>query len=334
MRSGENARKNSLAHAGARRGSSAGAAPRRSCRDRWWTPAPRAARAAARAATPSAAATMKEMSGSLDLPSGVGTQMTMASASPERVRTTEWIARRPLCTSGRQQRGGHVLHRAHAARDGARCAAGSASTPITLEAGPREGHRERQPDVAQAHHAHRGGAALRGAPRAGTRARRAASPAHHLGERPLDRVHHLVHLRIQELGEARQATAPRRRPGWPPGSRGPRSAARRAAGRESCSGSGWTVPTPSLGQGRRERVPLGRPHRELMVDVPRRAAAPPAARAAARRARCGSGAAMRAAALVPVRQALELHAEQAPPAARRAGCSRPARRAVLRRLTP
>ena len=55
-------------------------------------------------ATASAAATMKEMSGSFDLPSGVGTQITIASASfsaPTSSRALRRPARtrRPSCSS-------------------------------------------------------------------------------------------------------------------------------------------------------------------------------------------------------------------------------------------
>ena len=57
-----------------------------------------------------------------------------------------------------QQGGGHVLHRAHAARE-ERGADGVGVHPDHPKAGPGEGHREGQPDVPQAHHAHRGGAA-------------------------------------------------------------------------------------------------------------------------------------------------------------------------------
>ncbi len=50
-------------------------------------------------ATASAAETMKEMSGSFDLPSGVGTQMTMASASFS-APTSRVAPSLPLRTSG------------------------------------------------------------------------------------------------------------------------------------------------------------------------------------------------------------------------------------------
>jgi len=49
------------------------------------------------AATASAAATMNEMSGSFDLPSGVGTQMTIASASFNAPKSS-WAPRRPVRT--------------------------------------------------------------------------------------------------------------------------------------------------------------------------------------------------------------------------------------------
>ena len=68
-------------------------------------------------------------------------------------------ARRPLCTSGASTAVGHVLDRAQPAGQ-ERGAGGIGVHADDPKAGAREGHRERQPDVAQAHHAHRGGAAL------------------------------------------------------------------------------------------------------------------------------------------------------------------------------
>ena len=72
---------------------------------------------------------MNEMSGSFDLPSGVGTQMTIASASP-RASPVGCTARRPLRTSGwRSAVDTSSTGLVPAVRSARR--AGSASTPIT-----------------------------------------------------------------------------------------------------------------------------------------------------------------------------------------------------------
>ena len=82
------------------------------------------------AATASAALTMKEMSGSFDLPSGVGTQMMMASQSFS-AATSSAAPSRPAATSSPSAAAGTSSMKLRPARMAAtRC--GSRSAPITL----------------------------------------------------------------------------------------------------------------------------------------------------------------------------------------------------------
>jgi len=81
------------------------------------------------AATASAAATMKEMSGSFDLPSGVGTQITIASASFS-AATSSRALRRPACTRRARRSAGTSSMKLVPALTAATRRA-SRSTPIT-----------------------------------------------------------------------------------------------------------------------------------------------------------------------------------------------------------
>ena len=81
-------------------------------------------------ATASAAATMNEMSGSFDLPSGVGTQMTMASASLSPPTSPVAASRPALTRACRAAPGTSSMKDAPALTPATRRA--SASTPMTV----------------------------------------------------------------------------------------------------------------------------------------------------------------------------------------------------------
>ena len=171
-------------------------------------------------ATSSAAATMCEMSGSLDFPSGVGTQMMMASAAP-RARTPCGDRQPPRPDEGRRARRSGRPSIELWPRAISDSASASASAPITGVPAFGKGHGQRKPDVAEPDDTDRRVAALeplRDPPRPPPRLRTAAlrSVRRH-GQASLcdGSAHRVGHARTSSSrlrGSLRQRRAPRRRP--------------------------------------------------------------------------------------------------------------------------